>query len=189
MTEEEKKLEEEKKKKQEELDASAGTKKPETDGDQQPGPVPYERFKEVNEKAKGYEARLAELEKTNSDRELEEEKARQARLKEQEKFQELATEWETKATDLKPKFDASEAELAKVNEILGKYAEAQMESVPELYRDIVAKMPLVERLEWLTENIEKLGKTPPKGVPATPKGTGTGELTDEERRNRSARTF
>ena len=33
---------------------------PKQTGDGEPGPIPYDRFKEVNDKAKAYEARLAE---------------------------------------------------------------------------------------------------------------------------------
>ena len=186
----EKNLEQDKEKDEDgkQTDPAAEPKKTEID-DQTPGPIPYERFKEVNEKAKGYEARLAQLEEQNRDREVEADKARQSRLKEQEKFQELATEWETKAVDLQPKLETAEAELVKHQEVLGRYAEAQIEQVPEVFRDVVAKLPLLERLEWLTANIDKLTKGQPKGVPATPKGSGTGEMTSEERRRKSARLF
>ena len=197
MTDEEKKAAEEaakleeKKKQDEEAERVAAAelkKKTETEGDDK-GPIPYDRFKEVNERAKGYEARLAQLEEENRKRELDVEKARTDRLKEQEKFQELAVEWEGKFNEVSPKHDAATAELKVVNGLLDKFAEAQMEAVPELYREIVAKLPLTERLAWLTENSEKLGKVTLKGVPATPLGTGKGEVTDEERRRISARTF
>ncbi len=197
MTDEEKKAAEEaakleeKKKQDEEAERAAAAelkKKTETEGDEK-GAIPYERFKEVNDRAKGYEARLAQLEEEGRKRELDAEKARTDRLKEQEKFQELAVEWEGKFNEVSPKHDAATAELKVVNGLLDKFAEAQMEAVPELYRDIVATLPLTERLAWLTENSEKLGKVTPKGVPATPPGTGKGEVTDEERRQISARTF
>jgi hypothetical protein len=186
MTDEEKKKGQDVKE-EDKQDPAAEPKTTDTDGEK--GPIPYERFKEVNDRAKTYETRLAELEKLNTERETEAEKARTDRLKEQEKFQELATEWEGKFNELSPQHDAVVAELKVANEIIGKFADAQMEAVPELYRDIVAKLPLTERLAWLTENSEKLGKTSPKGVPATPAGSGAGDISDEERRKKSARTF
>jgi len=48
-----------------------------------PGPVPYERFKEVNEQAKALQAQLAAIEKQRKE-------AEEAQLKEQEKWKELA---------------------------------------------------------------------------------------------------
>lgn len=48
-----------------------------------PGPVPYERFKEVNERAKAMENRLAQIEKDAKERQEKE-------LAEQQKWQELA---------------------------------------------------------------------------------------------------
>ena len=170
-------------------DPSAGTKNTES-GDSSPGPIPYDRFKEVNDRAKVYETRLAELEKLNTDREAAEETKRTERLKEQEKFQELANEWEGKFVELQPQYDAAQKELNTVRAILERYAESQLEQVPELFRDVVSKLPLTNRLEWLTENSDKLGKTSPTGIPSTPVGSKPpGELSDDERRKRSARTF
>jgi len=53
----------------------------------QPGPVPYERFKEVLEKAKTLEQRLAEIE-------AERKKAEEERLKEEQRWRELAEKYE-----------------------------------------------------------------------------------------------
>lgn len=53
------------------------------DDGQQPGPVPYERFKAVNEKNKELETRLAKVEET-------EKKRQETQLAEQEKWKELA---------------------------------------------------------------------------------------------------
>ena len=188
-TEKQEKKEEIEDKKGSESTASAETGKTETGKNDPPGPIPYERFKEVNDRAKTYETRLAELETLNADRETAEETKRQDRLKEQEKFQELAVEWEGKFTAMKPLFEAATAELETVKELLGRYATTQTERVPELFREVVANMPLIQRLEWLTENSEKLGEDSPKGIPATPVGGGTGELSDDDRRRRAARTF
>ena len=160
-----------------------------TDPKDPPGPVPYLRFKEVNDKAKAYETRLAELEAKNLERESENDKARQARLKEQEKFQELAEEWQGKYETMEPEFSAQKAELEINNALLEAYANSELELVPELYRDVVSKLPLAERLAWFTDNKDKLGETKPKGIPVTPKGSGSGEISDEERRKLSARTF
>lgn len=185
MTEDGKKKQDEKKP---EGNPGADPKKTESENNS-PGPIPYDRFKEVNEKARAYETRLAELEKLNLEREKDEEKKRQETLKDQQKFQELATEWEEKYLELNPKFESSEKELETVRALLEQYADSQMELVPELFREIVKEMPLTSRLEWLTKNKDKLGKGQPAGIPATPPGSGQGEMTDDERRKKSAKTF
>jgi hypothetical protein len=64
-----------------------------------------------------------------------------------------------------------------------------MARVPELYRSAIERLTIMERLEWLTENGDKLTKEQPTGVPSTPKGQGRGEISPEERRRRSPRTF
>lgn len=169
-----------------EQEESAGSEKPEV---QEPGPIPYDRFKEVNERAKAYEKRLAEIEAKNLEREKAEDKERQRQLREQEQFKELADEWEGKFNDLEPKYTALQEQLDNANKLLQSYADAQMDSVPELFQPVVSNLPLTERLEWLTANKDKLGKAKPSGIPATPQGQGRGEVSEEQRRRQSARTF
>ena len=54
----------------------------------QPGPVPYDRFKEVNDRLKQTEERLAEIERAEKD-------AKEKALAEQSRWQELAEQRET----------------------------------------------------------------------------------------------
>lgn len=171
------------------VDPAAEPKNTEGEGEGEPGPIPYHRFKEVNDQAKALTTRLAELEKKQTEAESAQEEARQAKLKEQAKFEELANEWERKYTELQPQSKAAEEELVSVKAVLEKYAATQLEAVPELYRSVVEKLPLTERLDWLSENADKFVDKKPSGVPATPKGSGSGEMTDDERRRLSARTF
>lgn len=182
-------MSEQERKQEEEPKVEPGADPKNTENSESPGPIPYERFKAVNEKARGYEARLAQLEQENADREAAAELERTNKLKEQAKFESLAQELERKYAELKPRFDSADAELQKTTAILEKYAEVQVAQVPELYRGIIGKLPLTERLEWLTENQDKITKVQPKGIPATPEGSGRGELSDDERRRKSARTF
>ena len=171
-------------------DGDAGADPKNTGDSQVPGPIPYDRFKEVNDRARAYEKRLAELEAKNLEREKEQEQKRVNALKEQENFKELAMEWEGKVLDLTPKYEAVQGQLEEANKLLAQYADAQIELVPELFRDVVSKMPLTERLAWLTDNKDKLGKGKPGGIPATPTGKGNAEeLTQAQRRQRAARTF
>ena len=58
---------------------------PTANSQQEPGPVPYERFKEVNETAKQLQARLAKFE-------ADQKKAEESTLKEQQKWEQLFKE-------------------------------------------------------------------------------------------------
>lgn len=155
-----------------------------------PGPIPYDRFREVNERNKTLAAQVAELEKARKKREDEAETARQAQLKEQEKYRELAEELEGKVKDLEPRAEEARQELEALRAIVGDYAKAQMEQVPDIFKPVLEKLPLTDRLEWLAANSKELKpKTQAGGIPETPAGSGKGELTEDERRRRSSRTF
>jgi hypothetical protein len=160
--------------------------------DNQPAPVPYDRFKEVNQRAKLAEERLAKLEQVERERLEQEETDRQKKLKEQQQFQSLAEEWEQKFTTLEPEHKTLKDKYDQAMEVLGGYAKSQMERVPEVFQSVVGTMPVLERLQWLTENAEKLDSVSspgPKGIPASPKGRTPGDHSEEERRRKAARTF
>lgn len=68
--------------------ASPPAQQPPANNDPPPGPVPYERFKEINEKYRT-------LEKQFADMQAEQNKAREDELKKQQKFEELANQYKT----------------------------------------------------------------------------------------------
>lgn len=162
---------------------------PEAKNTDTPGPVPYDRFKAVNDEAKQLKARISELEKAETERTKEQDAAEKKRLKEQQKWQELAEQHEAKVGQLEPELATVKAELEAANAALASYASAQIEHVPEMYRPLVESLPVLKQLEWLTENGEKLTQKPqPNGGPTTPKAKGKGDLTPEQRR-KAAKSF
>lgn len=151
-----------------------------------PGPVPYERFKEVTVELKQLREWKTQQEQAAAAAKSEADKAKQKQLKEQERWQELATAHETKVAELEPQVQALTAERNRAYEVLEAHAEAMLESVPALFRPLVEGLPVLERLQWLTANRDKLetgGR--PVGTPVTPNGRGRGELSDDERRRRA----
>lgn len=166
----------------------ADPKNTDTDG-KEIDPVPYSRFKEVNERSKAQADELAQLKKEKEEAEKAKEDDRRKKLKEKEEFEKLAGEWEAKFEEAAPKLTAANKELEELRGLLETFANAGLEKVPELYRDVVKDMPLQSRLAWLTENQDKLNDEKPKGIPKTPEGSGKGKITDEERRALSRRTF
>lgn len=156
---------------------------------QQPQPVPYERFKEVNDKMRDMEQKLQELSESKTLMEQEQERKRQQELKEQQKFEQLAQEFQGQYEELKPKYEQATQRIEALEGVLESLSQAQMEQVPELYRTVVASMPLLERISWLAENQSKLSESKPQGIPGTPEGKGKPELSREERLKRARRTF
>lgn len=154
-----------------------------------PGPVPYSRFKEVNDQAKRLAQQIADLQKKQEERDEKDEQARKKALKDQEQYKELADELDKKVNDLEPRLKAEKERADQLEAQLKAYADSQLESVPEVYRDLLASLPVVDQVEWLNKNRDKLGKERPNGVPPTPEGQGTPKVTDDERRRRTARTF
>jgi chromosome segregation ATPase len=159
------------------------------DGDQKLDPIPYDRFKEVNEEKKRLQAELDKVEAERSKAKKEQEKKRTDELAEQEKFKELAEEFQGKVEKLEPELSEANKKLAEFEKVLTTFLESQMKTVPEIFQSVVSSMPLLERVSWLADNAEKLGENKPKGIPKTPEGTGKGEISHEERLRRSKRTF
>jgi hypothetical protein len=155
-----------------------------------PGPVPYERFKEVTDALRELKAWKAQQEQAAAAAKTEADKAKQKQLREQEKWQELATAHEQKVAELEPQLQAATAERDRAYEVLEAHAESLLDSVPALFRPLVESLPVLERLAWLTENRDKLTLNGGRaaGTPQTPNGTGRGVMTDEERRQK-ARQF
>jgi hypothetical protein len=120
------------------------------------GPIPYERFKAVNDEA-------AELRKWRKEREAADKAAEKkaadaeaARLAEQGKFKELAEAAEKKASDLEPfKTKAERAEAA-----LTKLLEEERKGLPKHVTELLDKLDPVDQLEYIAKNREALGAKP-----------------------------
>jgi hypothetical protein len=167
--------------------SSAETQKPDTQGQQQP--VPYERFKEVNDSLKTLKAELDTLKAAETKRADEDKKAKEKQLAAEQKWQELANERETERDAANQRASDLEAAIKRQGEVLQALYDARKAAVPEMYQPLLEKLDLVDRLHWIAENEAKLTKTTPNGIPATPAAQGRGELSVEERRRRATRTF
>ncbi len=125
----------------------------------QPGPIPYERFAEVNEKYRAAQAKIAEHEKAQSDAKKAADAAEKARLAEQGKYQELAEAAEKRAADLEPykaKSDRYEAALTKL-------LTQERKDLPKHVLTLLDKLDPADQLDYIAENREVLTakQTPP----------------------------
>ena len=157
----------------------------------QPGPIPYERFKEVNDQYKALKSQLDGLltEKEKRDKELQE--ANEKRLESQKEFETLANERKAKLDDAEKTIHTYKAELEAQTAVLSQLYESRKSLVPEMFQPLLDSMDLVKRLQWIAENESKLkpASNGVHGIPSTPNPKGAGEMTPEQRRERSKRTW
>lgn len=127
--------------------------------------VPYERFKEVNEGYKALKAQMAELQAAEEKRQQEAEKSKRKQLEEKEEFKQL---YEATAADLektKAEYTSTAAKVEATVATLTAQWEAQKDLVPEFARDLVERLDITERLQWLADNKDKLTSTTTNGTP------------------------
>lgn len=120
--------------------------------------------------------------------EQEQAEAKAKRLEEQQEFQELAEQRKARVKELESRVSDLEPELKRHKEVLENHAAAMMDGLPDHVLALLAKMDVVERLDYLSEHGDKLrtsGKGG-RGVPPTPGAKGDEELEDGDRRRRSA---
>jgi len=108
--------------------------------------IPYSRFKEVNDEKKALEARLAKLERAQSE-------ADQKRLEDEKRYQELADKYKAELDQVRPVAGQVDDYKAALKET----AAAQIALLPEDVRDLVPEYPDPrDTLTWLNKNAAKL---------------------------------
>ena len=156
----------------------------------QPGPIPYERFKEVNDQYKAMKSQLDELQKEKEKRDKDAKEAEEKRLESQQQFEQLANERKTELEKANSEISTYKAELEAQTAVLSALYESRKALVPEMFQPLLDSMDLVKRLQWIAENETKLKPANGvNGIPSTPNPKGQGELTPEQRRERSKRTW
>lgn len=179
---------EDKKPDQEEKSAAPDAAK-NTENNSQPGPIPYDRFKQVNEQRKALEERLSALEDEENKRKEQAKKAEEKRLEEQEKYQELATQYKADLESAQSAESDLQSVVDRQTEVLQALYDVRKRAVPEMFQPVLDKLDLVERIQWLAENEDKLKPETTNGIPHTPAPKGKGEPSPEERRRRTARVW
>jgi vacuolar-type H+-ATPase subunit I/STV1 len=158
--------------------------------DNQPGPIPYDRFKEVNDSLKATKKQLDELLADKEKREKERKEAEDKRLESQKEFETLANERKSKLDDAEKTINTYKAELDAQTAVLSALYESRKGLVPEMYQPLLESMDLVKRLQWIAENESKLKPASTNnGIPHTPNPKGTGEITPEQRRAKAKSTW
>jgi vacuolar-type H+-ATPase subunit I/STV1 len=158
--------------------------------DNQPGPIPYDRFKEVNDQLRTAKSQLEELQREKEKREKERKEAEDKRLESQQQFEQLANERKSELEKANEANNTYKAELEAQTAVLQSLYESRKALVPEMFQPLLDSMDLVKRLEWIAANESKLKPANgANGIPPTPNPKGAGEMTPEQRRERSKRTW
>ena len=157
----------------------------------QPGPIPYDRFKEVNDSLKATKKQLDELLADKEKREKERKEAEDKRLESQKEFETLANERKSKLDDAEKTINTYKAELDAQTAVLSALYESRKGLVPEMYQPLLDEMSLIKRLEWIAANESKLkpASNGSNGIPHTPNPKGTGDLTPDQRRAKAKSTW
>lgn len=116
-----------------------------------PGPIPYERFAEVNQQLAEMKKWRAEQERAEAQRKKDVEAAEAKRLVEQNEFKTLAEQRAAKLAELEPLGERVKGLEAVIQ---GVY-EAKLKDLPEAARKAVEALPglsVEQKLGWLNEN-------------------------------------
>ena len=125
--------------------------------------------------------------------------AAEEKLAEAAEWQTLADKRKKALEDQDERIKELEAEAAKTAvyaEALEGYSSALSAGLPPEILDLIGKLDVAARLAWLTANAGKFApngsqdaKPATRALPATPKPSGSVELSTDERRSSAARTF
>jgi hypothetical protein len=85
----------------------------------------------------------------------------------------LKEAWETEKTNLSTSIDAYEKQLKEM-------VKPQLESIPEEYKELVEKLPLLEQVAFIAKLTGKQNTTERKFIPKSPKGSES-EKTSSQR--------
>lgn len=115
-----------------------------------------------------------EREKAAKEAEAAKQKAEEMVLEKQQEWEKLAKQREAKLAELNAQTEQSAESLKAVEEnystletAVSTFVEAQLSRVPEPTRQLLDKLPLVDRLEWLASNAESIKKQV-HAIPETP---------------------
>lgn len=146
-------------------------------------PIPYDRFKQVNDQLKEMKQWKAQQEAAEAQRQKEAGEAEKARLAQQQEWEKLANQYKTEAEQLSPHKAAAE----KYGAALSKLLESERKPLPKHILSLLDKMDPAEQLEWIAENKAAVTQQLPNlNGDASGRGKGKG-LTDDQRRELAAR--
>ena len=158
-----------------------------------PDPIPYMRFKEVNDELRELREWKLEQEAKEAERLAAEKEAKEKQLEKQQEFEKLANDRKAELVTATEEAASYKETVEAQTAVLEALYESRKSAVPEMFQPLLEAMELTKRLEWIAENEDKLladeSTKGLKGIPKTPAASNGAQLKDEEKRRRAARTF
>lgn len=146
-------------------------------------PIPYDRFKQVNDQLKELKQWKAQQEAAEAKRLKEAGEAEKARLAQQQQWEKLANQYKTEAEQLSP----HKATAEKYGAALSRLLESERKPLPKHILSLLDKMDPAEQLEWIAENkTAVIQPLPNLNGDASGRGKGKG-MSDDQRRELAAR--
>lgn len=124
-------------------------------------------------------------EKAAKDREA----AEAAGLAEQQKFKELADKHAAKVAELEPQLTTVTEKAERYEKALTGYLATLRKTVPANLLTLLDKLDVVDQLEWIGANADKVSAPTVQGVPPTPKPNGNQTEADREKARSSQANF
>lgn len=131
-----------------------------------PGPVPYDRFAEVNKELAALKKRQAEQERATT-------KAEAERLAKLGEWETLAKQNETTAQSLAAENEALKAQLAEAQTAVEATYQARLAGLPKEAKKAVESLPglsVAQKLAWLDANAALFARPTPPNINATDQG-------------------
>lgn len=150
---------------------SAETQNTDAPNGGQPGPIPYERFKEVNDQLAAFKRQWEAMEKAEALRAEQAKKDAEKVMAEQQQWQQLATQREQEREGLKTDMAALSAAHGRYQTALKAILDERRKGMPAYLLTLLDKLDEVEQLEYIAANGEKLAPQAP-GTPAPQRRTG-----------------
>lgn len=144
----------------------------------------------AQELVKGLRSEAAANRKAKSDAEKAAQAAREKELAEQNAWKELAEQRQQQLAKLESQAASADSlteKLTKYEALLSTTVKAQLDKVPEPFKPLLAKLDIIEQMEWIATNGEKLGTV--AGVPPTPRASGAMSETNREEARKAQERF
>lgn len=149
------------------------------------GPIPYERFKEVNDQLADLRAWKQEQEKLAKAAKKDEQKREEARLAEQEEYKTLAEQRKARVEELEPLAEKVERYEAALNDLL----KGELKSVPAYVKPLLEDRDPAAQLAYIAKHKESWAKPTPPDINDRASGNGSVTRTDEEKQQELAQRF
>lgn len=139
--------------------------------------VPYERFKEVNDKYKDLESKWKEQEAKEQERAKKKQEAEQARLEKEGQFEKASEGYKARIAEL----ELYEAEAKEARETLKVMLDAKLKIVPEDVKELLEGRTPAQQLAFIAKHEERWVKPTPPDINAGNNGGRTTTKTDDEK--------